>query len=208
MVLTTSQAALVFGGDGNHNNEDPDPTVYSFFIHKLGEGTYFVDPLCATRRSAFKAGGGRWGLYWFASGEDNANPAVSTIGQACVARLKMIGYEPDDTIWLDFEESDSFGGSNMSVQAALSFCATVEAAFPGWHVGIYGSDMVLSALQGGHFMDRPVWYAWVNKPAGYVPTLPSGKQIRIQQPGGESGGGIDYDYMTPADFATWPNLPA
>jgi len=207
-MITTTQATLVFGGDGNHNNESPDPTAYSFFIHKLGEGTYFVDPLCAARRTAFKAGGGRWGMYWFASGEDNANPGVSTIGQACVARLNAIGYQADDTIWLDFEESDSFGGPDMSIQAALSFCATVEAAFPACHVGIYGSDMVHTALQGGDFMGRPIWYAWANKPAGYLPTLPNGKRIRIQQPGTQSAGGIDYDYMTPADIATWPNLAA
>jgi hypothetical protein len=187
--------AYILIADGNHNDPWPPPAGMLAFIHKVSEGTWFQDPLCARRMTAFAR---KRGFYHFTSGEEPRAQAANFL-----AALGQIGYRAADLICLDFEESSRSGDSDMTAAGAAVWITTVEAAL-GCKVCVYGSDLLMAALAGGAFAGRPLWPAWYD---ATPPTLPGGRQWAIWQFTENGAPYSDMNKITAAALSTWPALP-
>ena len=174
LAETTSTPAYVVFADGNHNDPWPPPADIPAFTHKATEGTYFRDSLGGNRRIDFKGKGGKWGWYHFTSGEN-----VTDQANAFLAFIDNVGYQADDLICLDFEESNRTGDCNITTSEAELWIQIVEAKL-GCKVCIYGSDLLTGALRAdpNAFSGHPLWPAWYHPSP---PVLPSNRKWAIWQ---------------------------
>jgi len=177
--------------DVYHNNSWPIVPTPLAVIHKLTQGAGFVDPLCASRMAGSTPFPGKRGFYHFSSGADPALQAAHFVSQ-----LASVGYIGErDLLCLDFEHSTD-GTADMTNDAAVDWIARVEEA-TGATVCVYGSDMLVAALQAGEFARQPLWHACydpVEKP------LPNGRTSVLWQYTGD-----DLNRITEANFGMWPD---
>jgi len=157
--------------DGNHNDPWPPPAGFPAFIHKATEGTFFSDSKGVARRDQFKATGGKWGWYHFTSGE-NATAQANHF----LSYLAAAGYNADELVCLDFENSSRSGDRNMTPSEAETWIQVVEARL-NCKVCVYGSNLLTDALQDQPpaFAGQPLWPAKYSK---FPPVLPAGRSGR------------------------------
>jgi lysozyme len=110
-------------------------------IHKARQGVAIGDPKYASRMSAAKDAGLRWGAYDFATHDDVASNVA--------AFLKTASLTANDSAWLDFEDNTA---SPMSGDQAYEFLDRVAQAL-GRACGIYGGNRIREQIKP----DDPKW---------------------------------------------------
>jgi lysozyme len=134
-------------------------------IHKATQGTGFVDPRYAQRRTAARAQGLLWGAYHFATSDDAA---------AQVAHfLQVVGEDPQCLLALDWEPNTTRGQGTMSLEQARLFLELV-AARTGQKPVLYSGHLLKEQVpRGDAFLsEHRLWLAhYTSAPA---PRLPAG----------------------------------
>ena len=180
-------------------------------IHKVTEGTFFVDPLYQQRKATAKARGFLWGGYHFSSGEDVATQVDKFLSNANFAN--------DELIALDWEESSgSSHPPNMTLEQAVEFVTRVQAA-AGRYPVLYGAGLMRTALgttPNATLANCPLWYArYASTPVGIPNTWQNytlwqyteGEDFNDNFPGVNNGGACDrnkFDGTTDDLKRAWP----
>lgn len=151
----------------HHNQANVDFTRASAagilgVIHKATQGTGFVDPMYATRRTAASNAGLLWGAYHFGTAADPVAQAKNF--------LKVANPTSNDILVLDLEKNTTTPGYDMTLDQARAFVGFVQNATgvtPGLYGGAYLRDQLGSALD-------PVlgacWLWWAQYgPAALIP---------------------------------------
>jgi lysozyme len=129
-------------------------------IHKATQGTGYVDPTYATRRTQALAAGLWWGAYHFGINEDGKAQADYF--------LSIVKPGPQDLLALDFEEDSS---SQMTIEQAEQFVTEVynqTGRYPGFY-----SDALAGQLLGSstNSVLANCWF-WRAEYGGSSPIVP------------------------------------
>ena len=199
LATTVETMGNAIGADGNHDDPWPTPPGIDFFFQKATQGTRVTDPTLAHRLATATV---PIGLYHFTSGENAEDQAKHFIATA-----KAAGFDvKKHAVVIDFEESarPDIVGNDMTAEQAETWIHLVESEL-GCKVIVYGSDMLVEALENGHFVNQPLW------PAHYRTTAPHGRTWTFWQYT-ESGSPYSdmnrYNGTVEQLHALWPNFPA